>query len=83
MKRRDDVERFLDSIAEYGNRVQFAAVPLQSGIGDVQIIVYPAIGEADVRVFHMLDGLTPSVQKSIRDWFEPFARSGSVKPSKP
>ena len=77
MDRRIDVKQLLNSIAaECCTQVSFAVTPLQSGIGAVQINVYPAVGEAGVRVFNLLDGLTPAVRKSIRDWFEPFARSG-------
>ena len=77
MERHKDVGLLLDIIAaEHGNRVRYAMVPLQSGVGELQINAYPTVGEADVRVFNLSDGLTPTVRKSIRDWFEPLARRG-------
>jgi hypothetical protein len=57
-----------------GNRVQFVVSVQQSGgVGDVQINVYPATGEAQVRTFNLVDGLTPARQREILDWFEPLA----------
>lgn len=59
-----------------GNRVEFAVSVQQSGSpGDVQINVYPVKGEAKVRTFNLIDGLTLAKKKEILDWFEPLAKA--------
>jgi hypothetical protein len=75
MSHKDEVEKLLtNSEIATGNRVQFAVSAPQFGrIGDVQINVYPAGGEAQVRTFNLVDGLTPAKKKEILEWFEPLA----------
>ena len=47
--------------------------PLQTHTGDVQINVYPVIGDAgSSRIFNLHDGLTAIMRQAIREWFEPF-----------
>jgi hypothetical protein len=53
-----------------GKQIQWAVYPVQSGaIGNVQVNIYPTVGEAQVRTFNLLDA---TAKKEIREWFERF-----------
>jgi hypothetical protein len=59
MQRRDQTKELLKNIESVtGKKVQWAVSSLQSGVGDVQVNVYPATGDAYVSVFSLLHGLT-------------------------
>ena len=74
--RTEETDLLENSEVTTGNRVQFAVSVQQSGsIGDVQINVYPAKGEAQVRTFNLVDGLTAAKKKEILEWFEAFAKA--------
>ena len=78
VNRRVEVSQFLASIElETGTKFQgeYLVSGLSAGIGGhVQISIYPLAGDADARVFNLLDGLTPNVERAIRHWFTPHLR---------
>lgn len=76
MSHKDEVLELLrDFETAAGTSVPFAVSPQQSGrIGDVQINVYPAEGEAQVQTFNLVDGLTPAKKNEILDWVKAVAR---------
>ena len=79
MDRRNAVTELLKSIeSETGKQIPYVVSAMQSGIGDVQVNVYPAVGDAESRIFNLHDGLTPMMRQAIRVWFEPFLLS--IKP---
>jgi hypothetical protein len=73
MDPRNAVEELLRSIeSERGKRIPYVVGIVQAGIGDVQVNVYPAVGDAECRIFNLHDGLTQMMRRAIREWFEPF-----------
>ncbi len=73
VNRSDEVRDLLKSIESgTGKQIQFVVRAMQTGIGDIQVNVYPAVGDAESRTFNLHYGLTPVMRQAIREWFEPF-----------
>jgi hypothetical protein len=73
MKHHDEVSGLLGRIESEIGKVQYVVSTLPTGVADVQIIVYPVKLKAQSQIFNLHDGLTPLVERRIRDWFEPLA----------
>jgi hypothetical protein len=73
MGRDDEVRKFLKGIqSETGRQIACVVRATPTHIGDVQVNVYPASGDAASRIFNLHDGLTKIKRQTIRDWFEQF-----------
>jgi hypothetical protein len=73
MDPRNAVKELLRSIeSETGKRIPYVVGIVPTGIGDVQVTVYPSVGDAEFRIFNLHDDLTPMMRRAIREWFEPF-----------
>jgi hypothetical protein len=75
MKHCDEISKLLQHIEAEIGKIPYVVSAQQKGVGDVQINVYPTKGDADVRIFSLHQGLTPTVERRIRDWFEPLAQA--------
>lgn len=75
MKRDEAVGALLKGIeSEHRKQIRWTATTLQSAsVGDVQIVLYSPVDDStEIQVFTLANGLTPTIQKAITQWFESF-----------
>jgi hypothetical protein len=73
MKRKEAVKEFLRTLeVETGRPIRYAMHPSTSGVGHIQVIIYPINAEASYRTFNLHDGLTHALRREIRAWADSF-----------
>jgi hypothetical protein len=67
------VKDFLKDIeVEEGKCVSFSVSATTSGIRDLQVIAYPTATGSVIHTFSLRNGLSPTIKREIRHWFERF-----------
>ncbi len=73
MNRKEAVKEFLKMLeVETGKPIRYAIHPSTSGVGHIQINIYPINAEASYRTFNLHDGLTHTLRREIRAWADSF-----------